>query len=209
MPVACFVFAVLGLALGASNRKDGKLAAFVLGIGVIFAYYVIMFTGAGADQGLLDSGVAVDVDAEHRARRRRRVAADLARALGRSADSHPAAARGSAGSGKRDAGDAAAMAPRRRRRPAAAALSSSACRTSSCRARRCSTSTSRKQYLRILAMTTVGLLGLFYISTFIDMSDKLFKGQATHRHDRRVPVLVDAGIPVLHHRARGAARRRW
>ena len=26
------------------------------------------------------------------------------------------------------------------------------------------------------AMTTVGMLGLFYISTFIDMSDKLFKG---------------------------------
>jgi len=36
-----------------------------------------------------------------------------------------------------------------------------------------------KQYLRILAMTTVGLLGLFYISAFLDMSDKLFKGQAS------------------------------
>ena len=28
-------------------------------------------------------------------------------------------------------------------------------------------------------MTTVGMLGLFYISTFIDKSDKLFKGQVT------------------------------
>jgi LPS export ABC transporter permease LptG len=36
-----------------------------------------------------------------------------------------------------------------------------------------------KQYLRILAMTIIGLLGLFYISTFIDMSDKVFKGQAS------------------------------
>jgi LPS export ABC transporter permease LptG len=36
-----------------------------------------------------------------------------------------------------------------------------------------------RQYARILAMTTVGLLGLFYISTFIDKSDKLFKGQIT------------------------------
>ena len=27
IPVACFVFALLGVALGASNRKDGKLAA--------------------------------------------------------------------------------------------------------------------------------------------------------------------------------------
>ena len=34
-------------------------------------------------------------------------------------------------------------------------------------------------YFRILAITTVGMLGLFYISTFIDMSDKLYKGQAT------------------------------
>ena len=32
VPIACFVFALLGVALGASNRKDGKLAAFVLGI---------------------------------------------------------------------------------------------------------------------------------------------------------------------------------
>ena len=62
-----------------------------------------------------------------------------------------------------------------------------------------------KQYLRILGMTTVGMLGLFYISTFIDMSDKLFKGQTTLGMIARVPVLVDAGVPVLHHRARGAA----
>ncbi len=41
VPIACFVFALLGVALGTSNRKDGKLAAFVLGIGVIFAYYVL------------------------------------------------------------------------------------------------------------------------------------------------------------------------
>ena len=36
-----------------------------------------------------------------------------------------------------------------------------------------------KQYLRILGMTIVGMLGLFYISTFIDLSDKWFKGQTT------------------------------
>ena len=51
VPVACFVFAVLGLALGASNRKDGKLAAFVLGIAVIFGYYVIMFTAEALTKG--------------------------------------------------------------------------------------------------------------------------------------------------------------
>jgi LPS export ABC transporter permease LptG len=33
--------------------------------------------------------------------------------------------------------------------------------------------------LKVAALTFVGLLGIFYISTFIDMSDKLFKGQTT------------------------------
>ena len=51
IPVACFVFALLGLALGASNRKDGKLASFVLGIGVIFVYYVIMFMAQAMTKG--------------------------------------------------------------------------------------------------------------------------------------------------------------
>src|SRR5690606_27795073 len=53
IPIACFVFALLGLALGASNRKDGKLASFVLGIGVIFVYYVIMFMAQAMTKGHL------------------------------------------------------------------------------------------------------------------------------------------------------------
>ena len=51
IPVACFVFALLGLALGATSRKDGKLAAFVLGIGVIFSYYVVMYGGEALAKG--------------------------------------------------------------------------------------------------------------------------------------------------------------
>jgi LPS export ABC transporter permease LptG len=35
------------------------------------------------------------------------------------------------------------------------------------------------RYLRILVLTFAGLLGIFYISTFIDLSDELFKGQAS------------------------------
>ena len=34
-------------------------------------------------------------------------------------------------------------------------------------------------YLRIVGLSFMALLGLFYISTFIDKSDKIFKGQAT------------------------------
>ncbi len=36
-----------------------------------------------------------------------------------------------------------------------------------------------KLALKVAALTFVGLLGIFYISTFIDLSDKLFKGQTT------------------------------
>ena len=36
-----------------------------------------------------------------------------------------------------------------------------------------------RQYLKIVALSFVGLLGIFYISTFIDLSDKLFKGETT------------------------------
>jgi LPS export ABC transporter permease LptG/LPS export ABC transporter permease LptF len=45
IPAACLVFGLIGLALGATNRRDGKLASFVLGIGVIFVYYVALFAG--------------------------------------------------------------------------------------------------------------------------------------------------------------------
>ena len=166
-----------------------------------------MFTARGADEGLLDPRVAVDVDAQHHPRRRRRLPADQSRALGGPADSHLAA--GVARRARRatrcrpstPAGDVAAQTAAQAaagRRPSRAALRAAA-------ARRSSTATSPSSTCRILAMTTVGMLGLFYISTFIDMSDKLFKGQTTLGDDRRVPVLVDAGVPVLHHRARGAA----
>lgn len=43
-PAACLVLALIGLGLGVTNRKDGKLASFVLGFGVIFTYYVVLWT---------------------------------------------------------------------------------------------------------------------------------------------------------------------
>ena len=51
IPVACFVFALLGVGLGVSNRKDGRLASFVLGIAVIFVYYVVMFSAEAMTKG--------------------------------------------------------------------------------------------------------------------------------------------------------------
>jgi lipopolysaccharide export system permease protein len=48
LPAACLVLALIGLALGASNRKDGKLASFALGTGVVFTYYVLLYSARAA-----------------------------------------------------------------------------------------------------------------------------------------------------------------
>src|SRR5262249_38543731 len=48
LPAACLVLALIGLALGSSNRKDGKLASFALGTGVVFVYYVLLYTSRAA-----------------------------------------------------------------------------------------------------------------------------------------------------------------
>ena len=55
IPVACLVFAIIGLALGVTSRKDGRLASFVLGIGVIFAYYILLYGGKAMAKGHLVS----------------------------------------------------------------------------------------------------------------------------------------------------------
>ena len=43
IPMACFVFAAVGLGFGVSGSRSGKLAAFVVGVGVIFAYYILLY----------------------------------------------------------------------------------------------------------------------------------------------------------------------
>ncbi len=50
-PVACLVFALIGLALGVHSRKEGKLGGFTLGLGVLFAYYGIMVFFEGMTKG--------------------------------------------------------------------------------------------------------------------------------------------------------------
>ena len=50
-PVACLVFGVIGLALGLTVAREGKLAAFVVGTLVIFAYYIVMFLSESLTKG--------------------------------------------------------------------------------------------------------------------------------------------------------------
>ena len=61
-----------------------------------------------------------------------------------------------------------------------------------------------KVYLGIVVLSFVGLLGIFYISTFIDLSDKLFKGQTTTLMLLAVLLLRDPAVRVLRAADRGA-----
>jgi LPS export ABC transporter permease LptG/LPS export ABC transporter permease LptF len=51
IPVACFVFALMGLGLGVSTSRGGKLGAFALGTGVLFAYYIVMYQARSLSLG--------------------------------------------------------------------------------------------------------------------------------------------------------------
>jgi LPS export ABC transporter permease LptG/LPS export ABC transporter permease LptF len=182
VPIACFVFALLGVALGASHRKDGKLAAFVLGIGVIFAYYVIMFTAEALTKGfwipawaaMWVPNVVLGAAGLFMLQRRARSADQPIRI------SLPAWFRRGAAAGSEDAPSGAA--------PATGAPPHPAARRPAIVIRvprfdlpgpTLLDGYIAREYGRILAMTIIGLLGLFYISSFIDKSDKLFKGQIT------------------------------
>ena len=50
-PAACLVFAVIGVALGLTVARDGKLAGFVVGIAVIFAYYIFLYLAESVTKG--------------------------------------------------------------------------------------------------------------------------------------------------------------
>lgn len=173
IPVACFVFTVLGVALGVSNRRDGKLASFVLGIGVIFVYYVIMFTAQAMTKGAL-------------------VPAWLAMWL-------PNIVLGAAGiillvartrgvDGPLQITLPRLRWPLRPNRPAPDARPGGGAPRPVVVIRLPRVHFPRpnlldlyvaRLYLRVLVMAAVAMAGLFYLSTFIDLSDKWFKGQTT------------------------------
>ena len=65
------------------------------------------------------------------------------------------------------------------------------------------------QYLRVFFLGLFSLLGIFYISTFMDLADKLFRGVGDERHDAALLLLPDAAVRLLRHSdggARGDAR---
>jgi LPS export ABC transporter permease LptG len=179
LPVACLVFGVIGLALGLQQARGGKLAAFVPGIGVIFAYYILEYQGRQMAKGQMvpawlavwspdlvlgAAGVALlfwrarSADKPLRFSipdgwqfwRRRAPVESAGESSGRPAP----------GRGKRVV---VVLRLPQLNLPSFRLLDGYVTRLA----------------LKVAALTFVGLLGIFYISTFIDMSDKLFKGQTT------------------------------
>jgi LPS export ABC transporter permease LptG len=193
------VFAVIGVALGLSVARDGKLAGFVVGIAVIFAYYVLLYMAQAVTKGyysgelggtrpllvgqvsrwwpniiLLPFGVMALI---WRARwaEGRLPFRSVVRATGAMKGWIDQRREASAASPSAASSSASGLAPRARRGtiivirvPRVAWL------LPNILDRYISV-----MYLRAAALSFAALLGIFYISTFIDKTDKLLKGQAT------------------------------
>ncbi|HEX5475664.1 MAG TPA: LptF/LptG family permease [Vicinamibacterales bacterium] len=176
-PAACLVFAIIGLALGLTVARESKLSGFVVGIAVIFAYYVLLYLAEALTKGhlvephvsrwvpnlvLLPIGVAALVWRTRWAEGRLpfQIPARLTAlfAWARSRTGTPPAA----GAARRGRVVVVVRLPRLEI-PAPSILDRYISRI----------------YLRTTAVSFVALLGIFYIANFLDRSDKLFKGQAT------------------------------
>ncbi len=174
IPVACLVFGLIGLSLGVTNRRDGKLASFVQGTLVLFVYYVIMYMGRALAKGAL-------------------IPAWSAMWL-------PNIILGAVGvffflrRGRSTEGTLRIEIPFLRRRPQVESTPGVAVAARSTGNRVVVVVRVphlplprpsildwyvAKQCGKIVAIAGLALLGLFYISSFIDLSEKLFKGTAT------------------------------
>jgi LPS export ABC transporter permease LptF/LPS export ABC transporter permease LptG len=175
LPVTCPILALIGLALGASNRKDGKLASFVLGFGVILVYYVLLYGArAFATGGRLTPEWAPWIPNIIMAVAGILLLVWRVRAADRPIHFSIPAFWRRAMPAAEAAEPSSTAAPGRGRivirirvphlnLPGPKLLDLYLVR----------------DYLKVLVLSIVSLLGIFYISTFIDLVDKLFRGQTT------------------------------
>jgi len=171
LPVACIGMAVIALALGVSNRKDGYLASFAIGFIVVFVYYVLMYMSrAAAIGGVLNPDIGPWIPPAVLAV----VGVILLIWRARSTDRPPLIAwsmRRARPGDTTDDSDGSSRAPvtgflfnmPRFGIPGTKILDVY----------------TGQQYVRIFGLSVFAALGIFYISTFIDLADKLFRGSAT------------------------------
>jgi LPS export ABC transporter permease LptG/LPS export ABC transporter permease LptF len=174
-PAACLVFGLIGLAVGLTVARDSKLAGFVLGIVIIAAYYVVMFLSESLTKGhylnahlsrwvpnivLGAFGVGALIwRARYTSMGFRlpfRLPVSFAPRLPR----------------------ANSLATATQPRPKGVVLVIRVPRIAAPRLGLLDKYISRA-YLRMAGIAFAALLTLFYVSTFLDKSDKIFKGQAT------------------------------
>jgi len=165
IPAACLVFALLGAALGLTTRRDAKFASFVQGVMLIYAYYVLLGNAQSAAKGAwvpawlatwipnLVLGALGAALLLQRTRRDARWAAPCWRALRRMPAPSPWWRRAAAAGGRWS-------------------------RSWQLRVNILDGYVGAI-YLRVFLLAVVALLGLFELSNFIDLSDKLFKGTAS------------------------------
>ena len=176
-PVACLVFGAIGLALGLNTRREGRLAGLTLGLIVILLYYALFALAEAWTKGVAKSGAPVDVVALW-ARWMPNVALGVLGVLALWRQTRPNGLNlpGVLGGASRQrvlpstpapgAGDPAPVVvvrlpyigfpvPRLLDRYVGG------------------------MFLRSAALAFLALLSLYYIFTTVDLSDKLFKGQAS------------------------------
>ena len=151
IPFACVVFGLIGLAIGVSHRRDGKLASFALGIGVIFAYYVLLWLGQSLARGHVVPPW---------------LAAWMPNIVLGGLGAWLLSRRGHADEGMWRLPGIPRM-PALKVPPLRLPFLSILDRYIA------------SAYLRVAALSAVAMAGIFYISTFLDLSDKVFRGQAT------------------------------
>jgi LPS export ABC transporter permease LptG/LPS export ABC transporter permease LptF len=171
LPATCLILGLIGLALGASNRKDARFTSFAVGLAVILVYYVLLYGARSfANGGRLNpewapwipnilmtaAGTVLLTWRAQWAERPLRL-------------SIPVFWQRSA---RPDGGKAA-----RGQRPGAVLV---------IRIPHLNLPAPRlldvyigRQYLRVFLLGVASLLAIFYISTFIDLVDKLFRGDTT------------------------------
>jgi LPS export ABC transporter permease LptG len=206
-PVACLVFGLLALSLGVSSSKDSKHASFVVGLAVVFVFYALMMIAqamakahafpaslarwlpniilGAAGIALLvyrhrhaDAGVQITVPtpAEIREWLQRRLP-------WRRGTASPAVAASAAAAREASLAGAKAAVQEKARTPAKVVVVVRVPRWAGelLRLPRPTLLDAYvgKAYLRVLALAFAGMLGIFYIGSFIDWSDNLFKGQAS------------------------------
>ena len=177
-PAACFVFALLALPLGLSTRKDGKLAGLTLGLLVVVIYYGLLM---GAESWV--KGEAWTRDTQFPPEWARWVPNFVLALLGAAALWWRTRSV--------DGGLSLSLPAWLRRTPTPAAPVTSSRAPSrgpvvviriphfSLPGPRLLDRYVGAKYLRLIGLAFISLLAFFYFATFLELSQKLLKGQAT------------------------------